>query len=627
MKINLIAVILLGGVTVMALEGASAADELLQPVFRLNMDELSVWRQQWKFHRSADGELVLIGSGGPEGSAIASKDEGRTWHQWPAIHTWPKGGVTAVARKGKELLIQVGTSIWRSEDEGQTWTGGEKLLMWPQHVDKKLLWYTPGDRILVTKAGRLLVSVNFLLGGEGTGPEIIGSLVSEDNGGSWRIYELFGPPAGYPDRPEGFGEPKIVELADGRIWMVFRTCLGHLWQAFSTDGGRTWGKPSSTGLVSPAGPLHAQRVPGNNAVVVVWENGKPTPSMHWRSENNFWFPRRPLVFAVSHDNCQTWSRPVIITSNVGYMRNIYFSDTEMFINYLEKAGTKQWGPSDYRPKLVVYDLKKVLALKPAGSKRKQLTVDLGSGVSMKLVYIPAGEFMMGSGESAEQVARKGDGKVEWFKGEHPQHRVRLSKDFYMGVHEVTQAQYRAVMGKNPSGFSGDNLPVEMVSWNDAEEFCRKLSSKEGKTYRLPTEAEWEYSCRAGTATPFNTGATISTDQANYNGNYTYGSDRKGVYREKTTPVGSFRPNAWGLYDMHGNVWEWCSDWYIDSYTNAETTDPQGPSSGTARVFRGGVWGYGPRICRSASRNSTFNCRYYGDWGGFRVVLSVSSMDD
>ena len=269
-----------------------------------------------------------------------------------------------MARKGKKLLIKVGNSIWRSEDEGQTWTGGDQLLSLPQRVNNKLFWYTPGDRISVTKAGRLLVSVDFLLGGEGTGPEIIGSLVSEDNGRSWRLYEFFGPPPGYRDRPEGFGEPKIVELADGRIWMVFRTCLGHLWQAFSTDGGRTWGKPSSTGLVSPAGPLNAQRVPGNNAVVVVWENGKPTPSMVWRSENNFWFPRRPLVFAVSHDNCQTWSRPVIITSNVGYMRNIYFSDTEMFINYLEKAGTKQWGSGDDRPKLVIYDLKKVLVLQP-----------------------------------------------------------------------------------------------------------------------------------------------------------------------------------------------------------------------------------------------------------------------
>ena len=351
--------------TAVALGQTSDADGPLQPVFRLNMDELSLWRRQFVFHRSAKGELVLIEPAGPDAVALASTDEGRTWHKWPAIHTWPKGAVTAVARKGKELLIQVGTSIWRSDDEGQTWTGGAQFLSLSQRVNNKLLWYTPGDRILVTKAGRLLVAVDFLLGGEGTGPEIIGSLVSEDNGRSWRIYELFGPPPGYRDRPEGFGEPKLVELADGRIWMVFRTPLGHLWQAFSTDGGRTWGKPSSTGLVSLLAPLNAQRIPGTKSVVVVWANSKPTPTTEWKVEHNFWMPRRPFAFAVSHDNCQTWSRPVIITKNIGFMRNIYFSDKEMFINY-EERGLKHWGPgaTDHRPKLVIYDLKKVLALQP-----------------------------------------------------------------------------------------------------------------------------------------------------------------------------------------------------------------------------------------------------------------------
>ena len=328
MRINLIVLIFLGGLGVVTLGGASGTDDPLQPTFRLNMDEVNLFSRQFTFHRSAKGELVLMEPAGPGAVALASTDEGRTWHKWPEIRTWPKGEVLDVARRGKELLMMGSFGdqprqpcFWRSMDEGKTWTGGNKFLIWPQHANKKLLWYT-GDRILVTKAGRILTAVDFLLGGEGTGPEIIGSLVSEDNGRSWRIYELFGPPQGYRDRPEGFGEPKLVELADGRIWMVFRTCLGHLWQAFSTDGGRTWGKPSSTGLVSPAGPLNAQRVPGNKAVVVVWDNAKPGgTSLYVRSNESFWQPRRPLVFAVSHDNCQTWSRPVIITSNVGYMRN------------------------------------------------------------------------------------------------------------------------------------------------------------------------------------------------------------------------------------------------------------------------------------------------------------------
>ena len=376
MRANLIVLIFLAGVTVVALGRASDTEEPIQPVLRLNMNEIDLWRGQWDFHRSADGELVLIGSGGPDGSAIASKDEGRTWHDWPDIHTWPAVGITAIARRGKDLFIHGPDApdlrVYHSQDEGKTWSSGHRLMQWPKlvaipngpHQGRALLWSTPGDRILVTQEGHLVLPVFFLLGVEGLGPELIGTMISEDDGVTWRCYELFGPPQGYRDRPEGFGEPKIVELADGRIWMVFRTCLGHLWQAFSTDGGRTWGQPSSTGLVAPAAPLNAQRIPGTNSVVVVWDNAKPKPTTQWKVEHNFWFPRRPMVFAVSHDNCKTWSRPVIITENIGYMRNIYFSDKEMFIFYKDGTGTKQWPRVDYRDTLVIYDLKTVLALQP-----------------------------------------------------------------------------------------------------------------------------------------------------------------------------------------------------------------------------------------------------------------------
>ncbi len=237
-----------------------------------------------------------------------------------------------------------------------------------------------------------------------------------------------------------------------------------------------------------------------------------------------------------------------------------------------------------------------------------------NSIGMKLIEIKPGEFTMGSPETEKD--REDD---------ETQHKVKITKPFMLGVHEVTQKQWQAVMGNNPSYFKGDDLPVETVSWDDATEFCRKLSEKEGKKYRLPMEAEWEYACRAGTTTPFHTGRTIGTAQANYDGTSTYGSGVVGVYRQKTTPVGSFPPNAWGLHDMHGNVWEWCGDWY-GPYPAGDVTDPTGPTNGDGlRVLRGGAWGSNPGFCRSAFRGwGGPGCRY--DGGGFRVAVLAAGVD-
>src|ERR1039457_4264129 len=181
--------------------------------------------------------------------------------------------------------------------------------------------------------------------------------------------------------------------------------------------------------------------------------------------------------------------------------------------------------------------------KPPGENDppKHFTNSLG----MKFVWIPPGNFMMGSPkEEKERIDNE------------TQHKVTLTKGFYMGVHLVTQEQWQSVMNNNPSHFKGEkNLPVEQLSWEDCQEFIKKLRDKDKKAYRLPSEAEWEYACRAGTKTPFWFGKTISTDQANYKGSY--GNGKKGVDRQKTTPVGSFPANAWGLCDTHGNLWEWC----------------------------------------------------------------------
>ena len=217
---------------------------------------------------------------------------------------------------------------------------------------------------------------------------------------------------------------------------------------------------------------------------------------------------------------------------------------------------------------------------------------------------PAAEERLSREEAENQSPRGGVQSVERYQlqqvRDETQHQVTLTKGFWLGKYEVTQVQWQAVMGSNPSHFKGSNLPVECVSWDDCQDFIRKLNARGHGTFRLPTEVEWECACRAGTTTPFYFGETISTFQANYNGNKTYGSGRKGVYREKTVAAGSFPANRWGLYDMHGNVYEWCQDWK-GGYPSGSVTDPTGPSTGSDRVARGGCWGAAPWAGRSAHR--------------------------
>jgi formylglycine-generating enzyme required for sulfatase activity len=231
---------------------------------------------------------------------------------------------------------------------------------------------------------------------------------------------------------------------------------------------------------------------------------------------------------------------------------------------------------------------------------------------MVLKWVPAGTFQMGSRKS--EVGRQND--------EGPQTQVTFTEGFWMGETEVTQAQWEAVMGNNPSNFKGANLPVEMISWNDAMAFCERLSQRTGQQISLPTEARWEYACRGGMTTAFSFGVTISTDQANYDGKHPYGSGQQGVFRDRTTSVKLFDPNEWGLYGMHGNVWEWCEDWY-GPYPGGSKTNYTGPASGDRRVFRGGSWYMGPERLRSAHRHWFARHDRYTSMG-FRVCASSAS---
>jgi formylglycine-generating enzyme required for sulfatase activity len=255
-----------------------------------------------------------------------------------------------------------------------------------------------------------------------------------------------------------------------------------------------------------------------------------------------------------------------------------------------------------------------------------------NSIGMKFALIPAGTFLMGSPPGEKQRSK-----------DEEQHEVTLTRPFYLGVFPVTQAQWQAIMGSNPSyfcatgegkdevrGMRTDDFPVEQVSWEDVMDFLKKLAAlkeerEAGREYRLPTEAEWEFACRGGAAEyqVFHYGNSLSSTQANYNGSYPYGGASEGPYLERTSEVGAYEPNGFGLFDMHGNVWEWCSDWYdTDYYKTSPRRDPAGPAEGTSRVLRGGSWDCFGQRCRSAWRNGTEPTNRYA-YLGFRVVL-VSS---
>jgi formylglycine-generating enzyme required for sulfatase activity len=246
-----------------------------------------------------------------------------------------------------------------------------------------------------------------------------------------------------------------------------------------------------------------------------------------------------------------------------------------------------------------------------------------NSLGMHFVQIPAGTFLMGAPE--EEEARRAD--------EYPQHEVTLTHPFYLGIYPVTQGQYEAVTGNNPAYFNSQNgggplHPVENVSWTEAQAFCERLSALPAeraarRSYRLPTEAEWEHACRAGTTTPFHQGSPPHASLVNYDGNCVYAGVKKGPYLQRTSLVGSYPPNAFGLYDMHGNVWEWTADWYDGSYyEKSPRKDPHGPKRGRGRVIRGGCWNCIGSFCRAAHRHGD-QPETRDNFNGFRVAMTLA----
>jgi formylglycine-generating enzyme required for sulfatase activity len=291
-----------------------------------------------------------------------------------------------------------------------------------------------------------------------------------------------------------------------------------------------------------------------------------------------------------------------------------------------QAQTTNISPSAISPEINQFSYQ-VMKIDDQGQQLENLTKqasyyseNLGDGIKLDIVAIPAGTFQMGS--PPEEENRE--------ESESPLHQVKI-KEFYLSRATITQVQWRAVaelpqversLHPEPANvIKSNNQPIECVSWYDAVEFCARLSQSKGRAYRLATEAEWEYACRAGMQTPFHFGPTIRADLANYDGNHTYGNGPRGQYREQTTPSGSFEvANDFGLYDMHGNVWEWCADPWHDNYQGA-------PSDGSAweiggdhllRVLRGGSWDFNPSYCRSAQR-----ARYAADLRYFNISFRIA----
>ena len=250
---------------------------------------------------------------------------------------------------------------------------------------------------------------------------------------------------------------------------------------------------------------------------------------------------------------------------------------------------------------------------------KEDVVDLGKDVKMEMVLIPAGKFIMGSANDEIKKAitrdldlknideKVGDDFIERLSKQEICHEVTLTNSYYIGKKEVTQEQWEAVIDSNPSKVKGAKLPVTHVSWNDCQDFIRKLNSKGKENYRLPTEAEWEYACRAGSTTAYSYGNDLMQKDANF------GGGESGSIK----PVGMYKPNAFGLYDMHGNVWEWCGDWKA-AYELGEVTDPKGATTGEVRVLRGGSFLSYASFVRSSNRFYLIPTNQYA-YAGFRIA--------
>ena len=345
------------------------------------MKTLPEFFKKWKaggafpppFFRGENGEVVMYWA---NKGGLATSDEGQTWHEYRGKRKWPEEAAYGTFRVGEELVAVTtgiggdfsgdtgGLFVRRSTDDGSSWSGQEpipKVQKSPQYPNLRGPFVFSVE---LTGKGRIIIPEDYLVGREGPDPDVIGTTVSDDGGRTWQRAALFGPPDPLPKAPEGFGEPAVAELADGTCWMVFRSLFGHLWQATSTDGGLNWGPPCSTGLASTLANAKVRRIPGSDAVVLFWNNGRPGPSRDFGAVPSIYRPRSPLVLAVSGDNCRSWSPPVTVYEGTGVYPSTYFSEKSMFVAYMSNPDPATKSGASYGLTVSVYDTQAVANLPP-----------------------------------------------------------------------------------------------------------------------------------------------------------------------------------------------------------------------------------------------------------------------
>ncbi len=328
---------------------------------------------QHRFVDIGDGSVILSFLADP---ALQSWDRGETWNLYTGPIKFPPFD-EGLFRNGKHwIAIREGVKLWRSFDAGITWMSPEKI---PSADD--ILFRGLGKpnvfSVIKTSGGKIVIVADNFLGQEGPDGQLISTVISDDWGHSWTMGRLFGPAAPLPNGPEGFGEPAVVELPSGWLWMVFRTLYGELWQCISRDGGISWNDPTPTGLSSPIANCYAKRLPDSSATVLCWNLTKPGTSTDFRSPHSICRPRTNLVFAISHDNCRTWSCPVVVEDKSGFYPTIHFSNKDMFIMYQSSPDDTKYPWHEYGLTMVTYDKKEVDLLPAWTTETIQPYIDKG----------------------------------------------------------------------------------------------------------------------------------------------------------------------------------------------------------------------------------------------------------